>query len=252
METKARQTDRRTEGQTEGRTEGRRDKPKLIFPRFLRKAVDKKNNVWNPFSTTGHTINTARTRPDTKPTGSIQSQVVQTQTLLRRIWRQTPIWTQTPSGRVREVFVFRDKLPFGDKHRKDASGAKLARDKHHFDMSRDKHRPDITTIQICPETETDRKGTGDGERCGRRVLHCIGREQSMDERDRDREMERYREIKSSGGRGVSRENMLCFMNKTHTHTHKLGQHRQFLGNRQVGVSVITNYSTYCIQPWNLE
>ena len=66
------------------------------------------------------------------------------------------------------------------------------------------------------------------------------------------------------GGGVSRDNMLCFMNNTHadahtdtdtdtdTHTRVLGQYQKLFRNWQVGVSVIIDCSTYCIHPKNLE
>ena len=40
--------------------------------------------------------------------------------------------------------------------------------------------------------------------------------------------------------------------QTHTHTLVLGRYRQFFRNAQIGVSVIPDYSMYCIQPKNLE
>ena len=78
---------------------------------------------------------------------------------------------------------------FGDKHRPDAS-----RDKHRLDTPRDKNHPDITTIRICPETETDRQRERERVREVWEegvVLYWEGVEQGWDkERKRERERER--------------------------------------------------------------
>ena len=84
------------------------------------------------------------------------------------------------------------------------------------DPETNKHRPDVSE-------------TGQREMCAR-VLLCTRSEDVCDREGEDRERGRY----------------------THTHIHTytqthtvlvLGRYRQFFMNRQIGVSVITNYSS---------